>query len=336
MSRPVVAAGRAAAIRTAAARSAAIGALLFTAHAAAAPKPTFSAPTRPSRAAQFPTPRAMTIEVLATHPHDRAAYTQGLVWEDGTLWESTGLNGQSSLRRVEPATGAVLQQRDIGAAHFAEGLARVGDRLIQLTWRTGRAFIWDKRSFEPLGEIAYGGEGWGLCHNGTDLIMSDGSDTLFIRDATTFAIKDRVPVQIAGEPLANLNELECFGDAVYANVWRETFIVRIDLATGDVIERIDGAPLDNAIRVKYGFNDPYDCLNGIAHVPEGDRFLVTGKHWPELYEVRFRATGGEPTGTPSPSGTSSATSLPTATATATPTSLHRWVIYLPWSNRSRR
>jgi len=337
MSRPGVADRRAAA----AVRLAAVGTLLVAARFVDAPSTPVAAvidqrahqSAYPAHTAQFPTPRAMTIEVLSTHPHDPAAYTQGLVWENGTLWESTGLNGQSSLRRVELGTGAALQRRDINAAHFAEGLARVGGSLIQLTWRTGKAFVWDKVSLAPLGEFDYGGEGWGLCHNGTDLIMSDGSDTLFVRDAATFALKDRVPVQIEGEPLASLNELECVGDDVYANVWRETFIVKIEMATGDVLERIDGAPLDGAIRAKYGFTDPYDCLNGIAHVPESERFLITGKRWPELYEVRFRPLDPA-TAAPSPSATASPTATAPPTMTITPTT--RWPIYLPWSSRSRR
>ncbi|MEO8085136.1 MAG: glutaminyl-peptide cyclotransferase, partial [Ardenticatenales bacterium] len=287
---------------------------------------------RPAAIAQFPTPRAMTIDVLATHPHDRKAYTQGLVWDNGNLWESTGLYGESTLRRVALASGDVLQRRGNDGSEFAEGLALVDDTLIQLTWRAGKAFVVDKTTFEPLATQRYTGEGWGLCRNGDDLVMSDGSDTLFIRDAKTFEIKDRVPVQIDGEPLASLNELECAGDSVYANVWAQPFIVKIELATGDVTERIDGVPLDRAIRAAYGFADPYDCLNGIAYMPETDRFLVTGKHWPELYEVRF-VPDGEPTDiatppTPTPSPTEHAT--PTATPSASPTPARA---YLPWGYR---
>ncbi|MFN8422649.1 MAG: glutaminyl-peptide cyclotransferase [Anaerolineae bacterium] len=286
-------------------------------------------PAGPAAIAQFPTPRPMGIEVLATHPHDRRAYTQGLVWDDGTLFESTGLYGESSLRRVALATGEVLQRRDNDGGQCAEGLALVGDQLVQLTWQTHRAFVWDKTSFEPRGEFEYGGEGWGLCRSGEDLVMSDGSDTLFIRDAKTFAIKDRVPVQIDGEALAALNELECVGDSVYANVWSKTFIVKIELATGDVTERIDGAPLDRAIRAAYGFADPYDCLNGIAYMPEAGRFLITGKHWPELYEVRFVPEGEPTAASPTASMTPPPTSTATATAAATPHA------YLPWAYRPR-
>lgn len=298
--------------------------------------------------------QAMTIEVVATHPHDRRAYTQGLVWDRGALYESTGIYGSSSLRRVDPATGQVLQQRDLGGDQFGEGLARVGTSLVQLTWRNGKALLWDAATFAPLGEHVYDGEGWGLCTHGETLIMSDGSDTLVVRDAATFEIVDRIPVQLDGEPLPSLNELECVGDTVYANVWPEPLIVRIDLATGDVVERIDGRDLDSAIRAEHQFFDRYECLNGIAHVPETDRFLVTGKHWPALYEVRFRPaalpttpthappdttatpspTPGEPatitaTATASEPATATATAAPTATATPRPPAAPQ--AYLPWA-----
>lgn len=327
-----------------AASAAALAATVALALAGRLAAPGAAAPRRAAAPAQA-TAAPMTIEVLATHPHDRRAYTQGLVWDAGTLYESTGLYGSSSLRRVELATGAVLQQRDLGGDQFGEGLARVGDRLVQLTWRSGKALLWDAATFAPMGEHAYDGEGWGLCTRGTTLIMSDGSDTLVVRDAATFEIVDRIPVQLDGEPLPSLNELECVGDTVYANVWPEPRIVRIDLATGDVVEHIDGTALDTAIRAEHQFFDRYECLNGIAHMPEVDRFLVTGKHWPALYEVRFRPAGPTPSAptptsasTPTATEAASATPSPLPSASATPTadaSPAPGRAYLPWAQRRR-
>ena len=330
-----------------AASAAALAATVALALAGRLAAPGAAAPRRSAAPAQA-TAAPMTIEVLATHPHDRRAYTQGLVWDAGTLYESTGLYGASSLRRVELATGAVLQQRDLGGDQFGEGLARLGDRLVQLTWRSGKALLWDAATFAPMGEHAYAGEGWGLCTRGQTLIMSDGSDTLVVRDAATFEIVDRIPVQLNGEPLPSLNELECVGDTVYANVWPEPLIVRIDLATGDVVEHIDGTALDTAIRAEHQFFDRYECLNGIAHMPEVDRFLVTGKHWPALYEVRFRPAAPTPSAaSPTPSATpptpATTPSPPTATAPPTPVDATPTDAapptpgraYLPWAQRRR-
>lgn len=265
----------------------------------------------PWAAAQGEPPGERVAEVIATYPHDPTAYTQGLLLHEGRLYESTGKYGASTLRRVRPETGEVELSRDLDAAYFAEGLARVGERLLQLTWREGTLLTYDLSVLAPSGEIDYEGEGWGLCHDGSRLVMSDGSAELIFRDPVTFAETGRVLVTLNGQPVARLNELECVEGAVYANVWTETYILRIDPATGVVTERIDASAIDRSLRERYNLPSSYDCLNGIAWIPDSDRFYITGKHWPELYEVRFVPAGA----TPDP-----ATPVPPRTETTTPAS----------------
>ncbi|MSQ23000.1 MAG: glutaminyl-peptide cyclotransferase [Chloroflexi bacterium] len=224
----------------------------------------------------------LRVEVEAVFPHDRGAFTEGLVLSDGSLYESTGLNGSSSLRQVNLGTGQVERVVALEPALFGEGLAQVGDRLIQLTWREGLARIYDRASFERIGEFAYSGEGWGLCYDGQRLVMSDGSATLFFRDPDGFEIVGSVRVTLDGEPINQLNELECVGDQVYANVWLTDLIVRIDAVSGQVDAVIDASGL-----LTRDERPGTDVLNGIAYDPEKDDFLITGKFWPYLYEVRF-------------------------------------------------
>ena len=224
----------------------------------------------------------LAVRVLSVRPHDPRAYTQGLVWDHGTLYESAGLYGSSSLRQVDPLTGEVLRQRDVPPGYFAEGLALVGDRLVQLTWKEGVALIYEARTFERRGEYRYEGEGWGLCDDGRRLVMSDGSDRLSFRDRATFALLGGVDVRLDGQPLRQLNELECLAGAVYANVWMSDQIVRIDPATGRVTAAIDaGGLLDAAEQARA------DVLNGIAYDAAKKTFLITGKLWPKLFEVVF-------------------------------------------------
>lgn len=234
-------------------------------------------------------------EVIATYPHDTTAYTQGLLLYDGLLYESTGLRGESTLREVEPTTGEVLRRVDIDPSLFAEGLARVDDRLIQITWQSNRAFVYDLASFEQTGEYEYAGEGWGLCYDGAYLVMSDGTDFLQIRDPETFELIMRPAVTLQGtplsqyaaqgRPLSRLNELECVGDSVYANVWQTDYILRIDRMTGVVTGVIDATGLLSE-EERAGFSDQ-QVLNGIVYLPESDTFYLTGKQWPTLYEVTF-------------------------------------------------
>lgn len=227
-------------------------------------------------------PEALRVAVVRAYPHDRNAFTQGLIWRDGMLYESTGLVGRSSLRKVDLGTGAVKQQVAVPAPFFAEGLADVGNRLFQLTWQHGRVFLYDKHTFGRVGELAYQGEGWGLCHDGKALVMSDGSDVLTVRSPSTFAVTRTVAVTMGGRPPGRLNELECVDGDVYANVWTTDTIVRIDMKTGVVTARVDASGLlTPAERVGV------DVLNGIAYDPADRTFLITGKLWPRLFRVKF-------------------------------------------------
>ena len=222
--------------------------------------------------------------VVSRRPHDPEAFTQGLVLDpSGRLFESTGIFGRSSLREVDAEDGQVLRLRALPDERFGEGLALVGDRLIQLTWRNGVATAWAADTFEPLATYAYDGEGWGLCHDGTRLVMSDGTEQLTFRDPGTFAVTGGVAVTLDGAPLPALNELECVADAVWANVYRTDRIVRIDPASGSVTGVLD---LDGIIEPRPDRKRPGAVLNGIAYDPVADTFLVTGKLWPELFEIR--------------------------------------------------
>ena len=237
-------------------------------------------------AAPEPEVRLRRVEVLRELSHERDAYTQGLVWWNGVLFESTGREGESTLRRVDPRTGRVEQRIDIPAQYFGEGLSLVGRRLIMLTWRAQRAFSYDRDSFELLDTYRYRGEGWGLCYDGDRLIMSDGSDRLTFRDPVTFAPIGEQRVRLRGQPLYELNELECVDGAVYANVWQTDFIVRIDPARGRVTDYIDAAGL-----LRGADRLGAEVLNGIAYDPEADTFYITGKWWPKMFEVRFVEDG---------------------------------------------
>lgn len=227
-------------------------------------------------------PAALVARVVASYPHDRNAFTQGLALVDGVLYESTGLVGRSSLRRVDLATGTVRQQAPMPPPYFGEGLAVAGPRLFMLTWQHQRVFVHDRKTFARVGEFGYTGEGWGLCHDGRALVMSSGSDTLTVRSPETFAVQRSVRVTESGRPLDKLNELECVGTDVYANVWTTDSIVRIDMRSGRVTARIDASGLLSPLE-----RTGVDVLNGIAHDPANGTFLLTGKLWPRLFRVRF-------------------------------------------------
>ena len=228
-----------------------------------------------------PRPWLQTYRVVAEYPHDPAAYCQGLVFDGGLLHESTGLRGHSSVRTVELASGKVLRKRELAQPFFGEGLALAGDELIQLTWEEHVAHVYDKRTLEPLGKFDYTGEGWGLTFDGASLIMSDGSDVLVFRDPRTFAETRRVNVVAKGLPLAKLNELEFVDGEVWANVWTQDFIARIDPATGKVVGVIDL----RGIFDRRAIPNQDAVLNGIAFDPESKRLFVTGKLWPKLFEI---------------------------------------------------
>jgi len=225
-------------------------------------------------------PPSFRLKVVHTYPHDARAFTQGLLFLDGKLYESTGLLARSSIRRVDLASGQVEQVQALPAGLFGEGLALVGQRLFQLTWKNHKVLVWDLSTLNKVAEFAYDGEGWGLCFDGRSLVMSDGSDTLAWRDPGTFAKKREVRVRMAGRPLANLNELECTGSVIYANVWQDNHIARIDAKTGEVTGWIDASGLLDPSEAAQA-----DVLNGIAAMANTRHLLVTGKLWPRLFEV---------------------------------------------------
>jgi glutaminyl-peptide cyclotransferase len=227
-------------------------------------------------------PERLKVKVLSTRPHDPDAFTQGLVLDGNTLFESTGLNGKSSLREVDPKSGKVKRKLDVPSEYFAEGLALVDGRLIQLTWQEEKAFVYNRADFKKVGEFRYDGEGWGLSWDGSRLVMSDGSDRLTFRDPKTFAVQSILNVTLSGQPARELNELECVDGLVYANVWQTDNILRIDPKTGRVTGVIDASGLLTAEERR-----KTDVLNGIAWNPKTKTFLITGKLWPKMFEVRF-------------------------------------------------
>jgi glutaminyl-peptide cyclotransferase len=224
--------------------------------------------------------------IVRTFPHDPAAFTQGLQYLDGVLYEGTGQNGQSSIRRVKLETGEVLQKRDVPPQHFGEGIVVVGSDLYQLTWQSQIAFLYDRQTFAPKRTFTYAGEGWGLTFDGRNIVMSDGTDALRLLDPATFAERRRVRVTAAGKPVNNLNELEFVKGEIFANIWQSESIARIDPSTGKVTGWIDLAGLlTPAERARA------DVLNGIAYDASADRLFVTGKWWPRLFEIKLIAQG---------------------------------------------
>jgi glutamine cyclotransferase len=223
--------------------------------------------------------------VIATYPHDPGAFTQGLVFVDGKLYESTGREGQSSLRMVDVQSGKVLQRHDLSPTMFGEGLTDWGSDLIQLTWKDHTAFVYDRFTFSQRRTFHYEGEGWGLTHDKTALILSDGSAYLRFIDPKTFHVVRRLRVtDDANHPVDQLNELEYVRGEIYANVWHSSKIARISPRTGKVIGWIDMQGLVDPLELK----DPEAVLNGIGYDSANDRLFVTGKLWPKLFEIRVR------------------------------------------------
>lgn len=229
------------------------------------------------------TPIAYTYRIVNIYPHDRNAFTQGLVFTDSILYEGTGLPGQSTIRKVDLETGQVLQQFNLADQFFGEGITIFGEQLIQLTFQEHVGFVYDKNSFEQVGQFAYPTEGWGLTHDGQHLIMSDGTANLYFLDPDTFAEVGRVEAHDENGPILNLNELEYIHGEVYANVWRAHLIIRIDPKTGRVVGRINM----NGLLTQADKTERVDVLNGIAYDAEGDRLFVTGKWWPKLFEIEL-------------------------------------------------
>lgn len=232
-------------------------------------------------------PARLRVEVVGSAPHDPAAYTQGLLWHEGKLYESTGQYGHSTLRRIDPTSGEVEAMVELSPHLFGEGLARVGERLVQLTWREGVVLVWDLARLEEVDQWRFSGEGWGLCHDGRHLVMSDGSSDLTFREPSGFAAVRRVQVRLDGRPLGRLNELECAEGWIFANVYGSDRIVRIDPESGDVTAIVDASGLLSGEEA-----GSVDVLNGIAYQPIRQTFYVTGKLWPKLFEVRFVPVGG--------------------------------------------
>lgn len=230
------------------------------------------------------------FEVLNVLPHRTEDFTQGLVWHEGRLFQSTGRYGESRLQELDPTTGEPLREIELDDAFFGEGLALVGDRLIQLTWQEKTAFVYDLETFDLIETYRYETEGWGLCFDGEVLYMTDGSSTLFVRDADTFELLTTIDVTLFGEPVDRLNELECVGDEIYANVWLSDTIVRIDKFTGLITGVIYANTLlsaDERQALPSGA-----VLNGIAYDADADTLLVTGKLWPVMFETRLLLLGG--------------------------------------------
>jgi glutamine cyclotransferase len=219
---------------------------------------------------------------VATLPHDPTAFTQGLFFKDGVFYESTGLYGQSSLRRVDPATGRVLSRRALPANAFGEGLALVGGKLYQLSWREGRVFVFDFADLRPLGELPLPTEGWGVCAFDGQLVVSDGSDKLYFYNAKDMKSLGAVAVTDDGVPVERLNELETVGGTIWANVWGETRIAVIDPASGRVLAWVDCA----ALAFDVTSVAPENVLNGIAYDAATGRVWVTGKLWPKVHEIK--------------------------------------------------
>ncbi len=237
-------------------------------------------PVAPAQAAALPVD---TLAVVRAHPHDPAAFTEGLLYRDGFLFESTGLNGRSSVRKVELMSGRIVQKVDLPSDYFGEGLTDWGGELINLTWQTRIGFVFDLKTFARKRSFDYLGEGWGLAHDSQVIYQSDGTSSLRVLDPVSLRELKRLTVTADGRPIARLNELEVVDGEIYANVWQTDFIARIDPASGHVLGWID---LTGLLASHAGPTPEVDVLNGIAYDARGKRLFVTGKLWPWLFEIR--------------------------------------------------
>jgi len=236
-------------------------------------------------AAQLPISGSMPVygyKIINTYPHDRGAFTEGLIYDQGFLYEGTGEYGRSSIRKVDLDTGIVLQQHNLSARYFGEGLTCWNDWIIQLTWRSGIGFTYSKSSFAPIGNFTYRTEGWGITHNGSRLFMSDGTDILHVLDPESMKEVGTIRVRSSGMPLIYLNELEYINGLIYANVWMTNYIAMISPISGEVKGLIDLSGLLSPEDL-HGT----DVLNGIAYDARGDRLFVTGKLWPRLFQIEL-------------------------------------------------
>jgi glutamine cyclotransferase len=233
-----------------------------------------------------------TYHVLDAHPHDPAAFTQGLIVRGGEFIEGTGLEGQSTLRRVAIETGEVLQRHALGAEYFGEGITELNGKIYQLTWRNQTGFIYDAETLAPEGQFTYATEGWGITHDGERLIVSDGTPVLQFWDPETLQPTGSIAVNLFGLPLPNLNELEYIDGDIYANIWQTNLVVRIDPASGnvtgviDLAGLLDYAPAAHAKAAAEAQISP-DVLNGIAYDEATERLYVTGKRWPTVFAIQL-------------------------------------------------
>jgi len=246
-----------------------------------------SAPPPPPAASQptVPAPVVYNYTIVHSYPHDPTAFTEGLVYWSGNLYESTGLNGQSSLRKVDLPSGKILQQIPLANEFFGEGLAILGNQAYQLTWKNHQVFRYDVSDFKLEKTFSYDPDGWGLTSDGQSLIASDGTNTIRFIDPATFTTQRTIEVTMMGQPVKELNELEYIKGEIYANIWQTNFIVRIDPKTGTIVGVINFGDL-------LSMNDrtpDADVLNGIAYDVENDRLFITGKKWSKIYEVKLRS-----------------------------------------------
>lgn len=225
-------------------------------------------------------------DIVHTYPHDPAAFTEGLFYLNGFLYESTGLERHSSIRKVRLETGEVVQQHDVPAQYFGEGIVNWKNHLVGLTWKSHVGFVYDLKSFKLLTQFRYEGEGWALTQDGNRILMSDGSSEIRLLDPETLLPIGRIQVTLDGKPVSGLNELEWVKGELYANVWQTNWILRIDPHDGRVIGAINLAGLLAPSDILTGKTD---VLNGIAYDPRGDRLFVTGKNWPKLFEIKLHS-----------------------------------------------
>lgn len=227
-----------------------------------------------------------SYEVVNVYPHDPAAFTEGLLFRDGYLYESTGMNGASSIRKVELKSGRIVQRRDLPSTVFGEGIVDWKNELIGVTWRTQEGYVFDIGTFDFKRKFNYPGEGWGMTHDDKNLLLSDGTAEIRVLDPQTLRQTGAIHVTAQGRPVDQLNELEWVKGEIYANIWQTNRIARIDPKTGKVTAWID---LSGLLSHSDRAFDRVDVLNGIAYDAKGDRLFVTGKYWPNLFEIKLVA-----------------------------------------------
>jgi glutamine cyclotransferase len=230
-------------------------------------------------------------DVVHSYPHDPAAFTEGLFYLNGYLYESTGLEQHSSIRKVRLETGEVLQKYDVPPQYFGEGIVNWHNRIVGLTWRSHVGFVYDLKSFKPLKEFHYDGEGWALTQDGSQILMSDGTSEIRLLNPQTLLQTGRIQVTLDGKPVENLNELEWVKGEIFANVWQTNWILRIDPHDGRVVGAIN---MSGLLAPSDFVKGQTDVLNGIAYDAKGDRLFVTGKNWPRLFEIRLKTLQAAP------------------------------------------